>query len=364
MARPKEPYSYKRRNDTKTYQFNLNPECGLPEKVCRNWKRKSFAKLPDELSQYRNPKRGADAKIAIQALIEYLKIKVAEGQYKKISSGDSTVGLWIEKFTILEKSPRTGINSAKNRPYSIATINKYRSYWELHIKGDPITKLKMSELEESDILEFSNRLSVKKKDDGGMLGGTRTFAGIIIFFRMAFKNYQNEFPRWINPFVRLPPPKYSEGNRGALTEDEVVKLFMPGVLKTVMELAVCTVMFFSGLRRAEIAALRQEDLDWHTPRINVRRAWQDFDHKTRILGPTKGKKARDAPFDPILQEAIKKTWLEHGEHEWVFSTNGRHLHPKWIDYRFKKWLKDAGIDVNGRDIVPHSSRHSLASLLE
>ena len=68
----------------------------------------------------------------------------------------------------------------------------------------------MSELEESDILEFINRLSIKKKDDGGILGGTRTFAGIIIFFRMAFKNYQKDFPRWINPFVRLDPPKHKE----------------------------------------------------------------------------------------------------------------------------------------------------------
>jgi len=32
--------------------------------------------------------------------------------------------------------------------------------------------------------------------------------------------------------------------------------------------------------------------------------------------------------------------------------------------RFPKWLERAGIELNGRRIVPHSSRHSLASLLE
>jgi len=36
----------------------------------------------------------------------------------------------------------------------------------------------------------------------------------------------------------------------------------------------------------------------------------------------------------------------------------------WIKGRFKKWLKRTGIELGGRRIVPHSSRHSIASLLE
>ena len=128
-----------------------------------------------------------------------------------------------------------------------------------------------------------------------------------------------------------------------------------------MELAVCACMFLSGLRRAEIAALRPEDLVWHgkPPKIIVRRAWQLFEKKQRVLGPPKGKKIRDAPFDPILQEAIKKLWQENGQHEWVFSFDGRYLHPKWIYNKFPRWLKDAGIELNGRAIVPHSSRHKI-----
>ncbi len=125
-----------------------------------------------------------------------------------------------------------------------------------------------------------------------------------------------------------------------------------------MELAVCACMFLSGLRRAEIAALRPEDLDWHTPKITVKRAWQNYDKKGRVLGPPKGKRFRDAPFDPILQEAIKKLWQGHGKHEWVFSFDGKILNPQWIRHRFPQWLKDAGIELDGRDVVPHSSRHS------
>jgi len=83
------------------------------------------------------------------------------------------------------------------------------------------------------------------------------------------------------------------------------------------------------------------------------------------LGPPKGKRERDAPFDPVLQEAIKKLWEENGRHEFVFGyPDGSIPWPSWISGRFPKWLRKAGIELKGRKIVPHSARHSLASLLE
>jgi integrase len=145
----------------------------------------------------------------------------------------------------------------------------------------------------------------------------------------------------------------------------MIALFSPGVMRDTIELAICAAMFLSGLRRAEIFALKPEDLDWHTPKITVRRTWQSFDKKTRELGPPKGKREREAPFDEVLQNAIEKLWAENGKHEFVFSyKNGKTPGPSWIRGRFMTWLDRAGIKLNGRKIVPHSSRHSLASLLE
>ena len=389
MARPKSPYTYKKRIDTKCYQFTLNPSCGLPEKTCKKWQRKSFLKLPDELAIYRNPKREADVKIALGALIDYLKKQEEEKKRLNAPNEDITVGDWVEKFTIIETSPRTAINNSKNRPPSIDTFETYKSYFK-RIKDDPIVTLKMSELEEDDITFFSTRLALQKKKDGSLIGGTRTHAGIIKFLRTAFKNYQRKFPRWFNPFTALDAPLVNYGVRDSLPEDEVMKLFQPGVLKTTMELAVCACIFLSGLRRGEVAALKPEDLNWsvHTPKIVVRRAWQAYGKKKRVLGPPKGKKHRNAPFDPILQEAIKKLWQENEERidllekkakrseneqteldnlkkrEWVFTVNGRFMNSQWTQHRFPRWLKDAGIELNGREIVPHSARHSLASILE
>ena len=368
MAKSPNPYTILRRTDSNSFRLTLNPSCGLPKRVCDEWFRRSFQHLPAELADLRSPKDKPAAKAAALALIALLKKKQEEGSSaRRVTTADITVGAWLEKFIAMETSPRTGINASRNRPYSPKTLEGYKSYYNIHIKDDPLVALQMSELEEEDILEYINRLHLHKKHgkkNGETIGGTRTAAGVIVFLRMAFKNFQRKFPRWYNPFSGLDAPKLPDGSRDALPEDEVIRLFFPGVLKTSMEMAVCACMFFSGLRRAEIAALRPEDLNWQAPKIVIRRAWQNYDKKSRVLGPPKGKRSRDAPFDPVLQEAIKKIWQEHGQHEWVFSFAGKILNPDWIGRRFPKWLKDAGIELNGREIVPHSSRHSLASLLE
>jgi integrase len=367
MSRSKEPFVISQRNDSKTLQITLNPSCGLPERVCAEWHRKSFQNFPAELANYRNPKDKKTAKSFAYVLIQHLKKKQEEeGSARRVITEDITVGAWIEKFTNMETSPRTGINASKNRAYSEDSVDAYLSYYKCHIKNDPFTRLKMAETEEEDILEFITRLSLKKQKSGKPMSGTRTFAGIIIFLRMTFKEYQRKNRKWNNPFLYIEPPMYKSMTRDALPEDEMLKLFEPGVLIRTMELAVCAVMFLSGLRRSEIFALKPEDLDWVTPKITVRRAWQNFDNKKKmVLGPPKGKKERVAPFDPVLQEAIKKLWEENGQHEFVLCwKDGKTPGPSWIDFNFKHWLKRAGIELGGRRIVPHSSRHSLASLLE
>jgi hypothetical protein len=79
----------------------------------------------------------------------------------------------------------------------------------------------MTEADETDVMLFIGRMASrelqnrKKKDDKSAkkMAGTRTFAGVIKFVRMCF-----------------------------------------------IEVAICTVMFLSGLRRSEIFALKPEDL--------------------------------------------------------------------------------------------------------
>jgi len=363
MGRAEKPFNTPKRKDSNTYQITLNPSCGLSRRVCNSWSRRSFQDLPDALSAHRYPKTKAAAQTAAFALIEYLKVE--KGDSIRVAAENINVGDWIEKFTALETSPRTGINASKNKPYSLNTIDLYQSYYKCHVKDDPICKLMMSEIEEEDVLEYVTRLSIKKYKGGNELAGSRTFSGVISLMRLAFNQYKKKTKKWFNPFEGLEAPKYNKKSLDALPEEEMLKLFHPGVLIETMELAVCSAMFLSGLRRSEVYALRPENLDWDTPKIVVSNAWQRLTRKGKKLGPTKGKKERKAPFDPILQQAIKKLWEENGKYEYVFChKNGKLIGTKWWNRHFPKWLERAGIELNGRRIVPHSSRHSLASMLE
>ncbi|MDR0656347.1 MAG: hypothetical protein LBG22_08555, partial [Treponema sp.] len=133
MPRVPKPFITPRRNDAKTYQISLNPACGLPEKICRQWKRRSFQDFPPELAQFRNPKNKASAQTGAFALIEFLK---KSQEPSRVSTDKIEVGAWLEKFTMIEGNPRSARVIAKNRPYSVNTINRYEGLFRVYIDGD------------------------------------------------------------------------------------------------------------------------------------------------------------------------------------------------------------------------------------
>jgi hypothetical protein len=100
-------------------------------------------------------------------LIAYLQQNQGEGA-SRVRFDDVTVGAWMEKFTALETSPRTGFNASRNRPYSPDTLETYRGYYNTHIKEDQFAQLKMAEVEEEDAMEYVTRLSIKKLKTGSL----------------------------------------------------------------------------------------------------------------------------------------------------------------------------------------------------
>jgi integrase len=284
----------------------------------------------------------------------------------KKTTDEITVGEWLRKFTSLEDNPRSARLIGEGSPYSPDTIATYAEKYELYLKDDPLMRVKMRSVEEADALAFIGRLGSMKNKYEKPISGTRTFEITLLFVRMAFHEYLLEHRGWINPFIYIKPPRQRKGApRDAITEDELVKLFASQVFKTPLQKAICAAMFFAGLRRSEIFALRPEDLDWKTPRIKVIHAWKRFSSKKRVMGDPKSHKTRDTIFPEQLQEAIKELWKAYGQHEFVFSyKDGTIPKASYIRYWLPRWLEKAKINVDGRRIVPHSSRHSTASILE
>jgi integrase len=264
----------------------------------------------------------SEAKVSTKALIAFFENENPHPSRKC----DIRIGEWIKKFTSITESPKAARLIAKNRPYSIGSLDRLKGLYEFHMKDDPFMNMLMSEAESQDALAFINRMAMRKltgglynkKKEQPLMMGTETFAKLIKFARMAFREYGRDRPYWHNPFRDIEPPGDIENaERDFLSEEEVLKLFSPSVLRGPMEVAVCAAMFFAGLRRSEVFALRAEDLDWRTPKITVRRAWQNFHSKNRRLDTPKSKKSRVTAFDKRLQEAILNLWKENGQHEWT-----------------------------------------------
>jgi integrase len=389
MARISKPFIVQKRKDSRTYILTLTVASGLPRAVFQSWRRRSFTHFPDVLAMYRRPGSKSFAERGAIALIEYLKKK---DEYKRteLSSNNLPVGDWLKKFIVFEGNPRSARIIAENRPYSPATIQCYQDIYHLYLEKDPLMRSSIGDLEQTDMLEFMSRLGelriglprnkkLRKKGDGYKMAGTRTFEIVIKFVRMTFREYGKTHPRWQNPFQNIDAPKAVESNpRDILTDDEIVELFSSkDVFLDKMEKAVCIAMYWTGLRRSEIFALRPEHLDWKTPQIRIENAWKEFGTQNREIGDPKWHRKRKVPFSIQLQEAIRDLWEEQGQHEFVFAWKKgfvKHHHismeecdipgPGWTRGRLKKWLARAGIDVSGRKIVPHSARHSLATILE
>jgi integrase len=342
---------------------------GLPPEICREWKRKGFSRLPLELAIFREPKTKAAAAAGALALIEYLKNQLKVSQVSLMagkSSKGPTVGAWLERLTSPDDNPHAARLIAEGSPYSPGTLDMYQDNYRRYLAGDPFMSLDMNETTQEQALAFIARLGARKKKSGENLAGTRTFGIVIRFVRMAFTEYEQKNEDWRNPFGRIKAPKQRDVIvRDAIEEDEIVKLFVPGVIINPLDKAVCTAMFWAGLRRGEIWGLKVEDLNWQAQMIRIRHAWKRFNAKNRELGDPKWHKIREIIFPLDLQQAIKDLWAVNGQHSFVFSRkDGSIPSASYIKNHLPKWLEQAGIELNGRKIVPHSARHSLASALE
>jgi integrase len=180
------------------------------------------------------------------------------------------------------------------------------------------------------------------------MAGTRTFEIAIKFVRMTFREFGKTHPRWLNPFQSIDAPKAMDGNpRDILDDNEVIKLFSSNAFNDKMEKAVCAAMYWAGLRRSEIFALRPENLDWKTPKIRIENAWKNFDRKDRELGDPKCHRKREVPFPIQLQEAIQELWEDQGRHEFVFAWKKDVMKnpgaSSWVSSFCKVWILCGGL---------------------
>jgi integrase len=276
------------------------------------------------------------------------------------SGRGTSVEAWVRLFLDPATNPRAEKLLAEGRQYSPDTLQDYGYKIRRHILTDAkLMALTMEGASEQDLVAYLARLARK-------LGGPcRTLQSVWSIMRMMWRRYRQLHRDFFDPFENMKKPRVDELKRGALTEAEILTLFTAeGVFKTELERVVLCLAFLSGLRRGEVFGLEPGDLDREAKEIHVVHALKNFGNKDRTVGLPKWGKTRTAPLADITIKAIDELEAKQGRFPRVaVKPDGRTPSEHWWTHHVAICLKRAGIETAGRNIVPHSARHSLASAL-
>jgi integrase/recombinase XerC len=180
----------------------------------------------------------------------------------------------------------------------------------------------------------------------------KSLARMLSAWRSFYKYLARNHGHTVNPCTGVRAPKSPKTLPRTLSPDEAAKLLEFSVDDDLMALrdrAMFELCYSSGLRLAELASLKPEDLDLSegTARVNG-----------------KGGKTRIVPVGSKAMEALRN-WIRHrpnvakpGEDALFVSRYGRNISHRSIAQQLKVQAVRQGLDAT---VHPHMLRHSFAS---
>jgi integrase len=366
MRTPK-PFSTPRRSDSKTFQITLKHTCGLPERVCAEWQRRSFLDLPEELSQYCNPKTKSAAEAGAVALIAYLKKEQSRGAARRAGAEGITVGEFAGDMFI-EGAPHLERWAAKGKVLKLQTVVQHRRCLT-NLLLPKFGGLRFTDITPAAVEDFllEQRLSNSSRN-------TALYT-LKLVMREARRSGIIEIVPEFEPFKR-------NGKRqNTLSSEELTALFPydekelieiwkrpDGMRKERPETALMFGTLFcvtasAGLRSGEIRALHREQVSLPNSGLLIDRAVDD----RGVIGPLK-KATEDDPRSraviiPEFTLKMMERWLERAPEcpqypGLVFSYRGGPIAGYYILDRFRFGLDKLGIDHESRRLTVHCLRYT------
>lgn len=202
---------------------------------------------------------------------------------------------------------------------------------------------------QKDISNFLREESRKKLS-------SRTRARVVASLRQFYSYLENRNFIHGNPMLMIEAPKIEKSLPDFLTQEEIVKLFSVFRDENTLELRDKTMFEFlysAGLRISEACALVSADIDRQNMILTIK---------------GKGGRERLVPYGEVASQLLdkyldqaRKEILNQYESDFVFiSKKGGALSRKSAWRLLKRYMKRAGI---GRNITPHTLRHSFATHL-
>lgn len=171
----------------------------------------------------------------------------------------------------------------------------------------------------------------------------------------ANRNYLSDVP-----LLERPPEKGKRKAAGTFFREEQAMLLRCIYGRMDKFNAAVLLCLYTGLRLGELCALRWMDIDFNSGALTVNRTVQRIampGHTTKtVLWETDPKSESSRRTLPVPSELLEILSKIKKEQPYVFG-NEKPLEPRTMQYRFKKLLKEAGID----DRTFHTLRHTFAT---
>ena len=245
--------------------------------------------------------------------------------------------IWVRKFLL-------HLRAARN--YSAHTLRAYGADLELFLKSLP-------EVEPEAVSRAHVRSYLTHLQSGNFSRSTvlRRISALRAFLRFL----RQEGVLTQDPFAALPLPRKTARLPKFLTESEMKTLLERGAsprspLKE-RDRAVLELLYSSGLRRAELAALNVGDVDF-------------FSGFVRVFG--KGAKERLVPVGKTALACLREYLRQRGpaaaraQEPLFVNASGRRLTDAGVAFVLKGWVRRSGWL---KPVSPHAFRHSFATHL-
>lgn len=275
------------------------------------------------------------------------KLSIKKAQYLTLSQDEynyyGTVAEWMIYW--LEHSIKDTIK--------LSTYSNYRGKTEKHIIPF-FGNIQLKDLKRQDIEAFVRYLASNHLSNS-------TIQNIVNLLKSAIKEAIREEKIYQNPCKHLLLPSAQKSSVHALSAKDQRKLEQAALLEE--ESSAIIIALYTGMRIGEISGLRWTDIDWSENIIYVRRTISRIPSttmvgKTEILIdlPKTQTSLRAIPLATNLKKYLHKKKQAAGGN-YVVNCKGDFTEPRIISYRFKKVLKQSGINP----VSFHSLRHTFAT---
>ncbi len=256
-----------------------------------------------------------------------------------IASSDMTLNEWIEKWIDTQRQVKP------------TTKMMYQSHYKNHISAD-IGLIKLKKLNEDIIQKFV--------DDLSEVYAAKTVHSIYSMLRLSLAEAKRrKYIPDICSDIRMPKVKQKPVR--VLSRDEqqrLEKAILSSSNRYDIGILIC---LYTGIRIGELCALKWENIDFKNVTISITQTVQrikDTDNKTRTKihfdSPKSISSIRTIPIPKFLIDELSKYKRNSG---FILRDNGKFTDTRNICRRFKKLLKEAGIN----EINFHTLRHTFST---